>query len=39
LGLRQGIRPYNPKAMEEMIQAPTIYIVVANIKGSEDDHM
>jgi hypothetical protein len=25
--------------MEKMIQAPTIYIVKANINGSEDDHM
>lgn len=25
--------------MEKMIQVPTIYTSVANIKGSEDDHM
>jgi hypothetical protein len=25
--------------MDKMIQAPTIYIIVTNIKGSENDHM
>jgi len=33
-----SIWPYNPKTIDKMIQALTVYIVTTNIKRNEDDH-